>query len=124
MRMLNAFGAVLMWPISKWREVTLNVSKRTPLQKWSLVRDFCDFLLTILGVNVLNDCSRNWLTPLAGFCAIQFTAFLFYTAWYYWNENKINSIQPFSVTAMVIGVMYAISQPMPRHVGTSSFRFS
>lgn len=122
--MLNAFRAVLMWPISKWREVTLNVSKRTPLQKWCLVRDFCDSLVRILGVNVLNDCKRNWRTPLAGFCAIQYAIFTLYTAWFYWNENKITSIQPFSVTAMVIGVMYAISQPMSRHVGRSSFRFS
>lgn len=103
--MLQRVAQILALPGKTYRRMRKNVSKRTPHQKWKIVRDTCDYLLRLLGIHHLYDCKRNWRTPLCGLCAAQYTAFSLYTACYYWKENKISSIQPLTAMALVVPVI-------------------
>lgn len=93
------------WPLKKYREIKRHVSNLTPYKKWKLVAVAVDFILRLVGIHVMSDCKRNWRTLISVVLGVQFAAFLFYTVWYYWDESKITSIQPFSATAIAIPVI-------------------
>lgn len=102
---MGRIGKVLMWPREKFRATQQSVSDLTPYQKWNVVRRMCDFSLRLVGIHVVSDCEINWLTPVAGLCSLQYALLSIYTAWYYWNENRISSIQPQVIMAIMIPVM-------------------
>lgn len=91
---------VLTWPSGKLRGIKQHFSGLTPHQKWKSVIGSADFILKLLGINVLSDCKRNWRTPIAGICALQYKVLVLYTIWYYWDENKITSVQGLTMLSL------------------------
>lgn len=83
----------------------------TPYGKWRLVHDTVDFLLRLIGDHVVTDCKRNWLTPGVGLCVLQYSSLTLYTAIYYWDTNKVTSIQPLTIMAIVVPVEYNGYEP-------------
>lgn len=105
MESTNDVGNVFTWPGRKYRSMQRSYVILTPYGKWRLVRDTVDFLLRLVGDHVVSDCKRNWLTPLAGLCALQYSFLTLYTAIYYWDKNKVTSIQPLTIMAIMIPVV-------------------
>lgn len=95
---------MLIWPFEKLRGIKQHFSELSPQRKWKLIIIVTDTIMALVGVNLLSDCKRNWRTPIAGICALQYKSLALYTIWYYWNENKITSVQGLTMLSMDISV--------------------
>lgn len=116
LKMLNQIWQMLMRSRNKFRNIQRYFQNATPFWKFELVRIATNSILEFLGLNVLSDCKRNWRTPFAGLCAFQYACLTFFTARYYWNENKITSIQPFTIMAVMIPVIIIVIVLQPLHL--------
>lgn len=99
---------VFSWPSRKMQEMQKHFSNLTPYQHWKLVTRTVGFLLSLIGINIFSDCKRNWQTAIAGLCSVQYKTLATYTIWYYWNENKITSVQGLTVLTLDVAVMLAL----------------
>lgn len=88
----------------KINKVRKRIGASNPHQKWKLIHFCADKPLTLIGLNVLNDCTRNWRSPLGGIAAVGAFAIQAYSLWFYWHENKITALQSFAIFAMVAQV--------------------
>lgn len=85
-------------------------AKKTPYQKWKLIRDVVDTIASMVGVNVLSDCSRNLLTMLPPLACSMCAAIQIYSLWFYWQLNIISALQSLALSAVAIPVrIYAIT---------------
>lgn len=117
--MFDQIRQLLMKPRNKFRSIQQYLLVATPFEKFELVRNTTIFFAELLGVNVFSDCKRNWRTPIAGLCSLQFAGLLIFTAWYYWDENKITSIQPLAIVAIVIPVIlykHCVQSHQSKHI--------
>lgn len=69
---------------------------------------FMNMTLTPVGINVGTDCRVTLLSFLCGFGAIQHFLLTIYTAFYFWNINKIACIQPLT--------LFGISMPVSNEI--------
>lgn len=95
---------LLLWPRHQCRKIQLDFLNLTPYKKINVVLKMAKLVFGLAGLEVLRDCTRNWRTPFVGLGSGQYALLTFYTAWYYWDDNKITSIQPFSIMAIVVPV--------------------
>lgn len=95
----------LLWPRNKIREIRSRFDRATPYRKFEMIRIFADTLLRISGINILNDCTWRWRAFCNHFFGIQFICFALYTSYYYWNENMITAVQPYTLLALIIPVI-------------------
>lgn len=69
---------------------------------------FCIELIKIalnpLGIRVCQDCKVYWLSFACAFFGVQHLLLSFYTIYYYWDKNRISSIQPLAVMAVSVPV--------------------
>lgn len=61
---------------------------------------FMNAVLVPVGINTGTDCRVTLYSYLCLFCVIQHTLFCCYTAFFYWDTNKISAIQPFTVVGV------------------------
>lgn len=99
------FGA---YYLNKMREAHRKFLGLTPQKRWFSLFSVCRFVLNGIGIRVLDDCERNWLTPLGAFIGIEQALLTIYTMYYYWDVNKITAIQAISLEAIAIPVSMKI----------------
>lgn len=63
------------------------------------------FPLNLVGIRVLVDCRVTAYSFMAASFIVLHNILCFYTAYYYWNDNKVSSVQPFAVAAISIPVI-------------------
>lgn len=95
---------IILWPRAQFRELQSKFERKTPFQKFEVMRGATDTLLRLTGINLLSDCAWSWLVLSTIILTIQFFVFSFYTTYYYWNENKISAIQIYSILGLAIPV--------------------
>lgn len=86
------------------------VVKMTPYQKWKLIRDLVDILCNVMGIKVMSDCSRSWLTimpPVVGSTSIIIQV---YSLWFYWDLNMISALQPLALLALAVPVRITVNR--------------
>lgn len=96
--------ANVLWKV--FNEAHSSFKAATPFRKFEMLRNFTDSVLRTHGVHVLGECESTWRTAMAPIAVAQFLLFAFYTTYYYWNENKITAIQPYTVVAIVSVSIY------------------
>lgn len=57
-----------------------------------------------LGIRASTDCHVYWLSYVCAFFMTEHSLTSLYTVYYYWNINRISSIQPFTILAVSVPV--------------------
>lgn len=58
-----------------------------------------------IGINVTTNCRVTWTAYLCAITAFQQSLLGLYTAYYYWDTNKLSSMQPLAILAITIPVI-------------------
>lgn len=66
--------------------------------------EIVDRMGKIIGITLASDCRVTIYSYTTLYLAVQHNAFSVYTAWYFWNENRISSLQPFTLFAIAVPV--------------------
>lgn len=95
---------VFTWPSREYQKMRKCFFEMTPFQKWKLLLDTREFILKLLGINLGNEWEINWRTPIVGIVSAEYGLLTFYTAHFFWNDNKITAVQPFVIMGAMIPV--------------------
>lgn len=87
------------------RELRKRIDALTPYKKWELLYSSANSMMTVLGINTANDCTRNWRTPISMIVFFFLISCQLCTMWKYWQENKITAIEPLTVTPIMVQVI-------------------
>lgn len=101
---LQFVRGILNWPVKKYSNTHQNVKNLTPYKKWEIVWKLGKFATNVMGLHVLDNCERNWLTPIGPCLGAEQIILTLYTMWYYWSENKVTAIQPLTIMAIIVPV--------------------
>lgn len=71
-----------------------------PLKIAKLCVKICDGILRAIGINVASDCRVYWFSFSSAFLISQHIILTFYTIYYYWDKNKLSSLQPVAISAI------------------------
>lgn len=89
---------------NKIRKLRERVEVLTPYQKCKLVYSCVDTIFRWIGMNVTNDCTRNWRTLLPGIAVMLVPIIQINSLWFYWDKNKITAVGPLAILAMITQV--------------------
>lgn len=95
-----------MFVLQFFKDIRHTGNNGTPHQKWKLVFNFCETILSLIGINVMTDCTRSWRSSFTAITAAAYFSICYYTGWYYWNENKISAIQSFALLPIAVPVVH------------------
>lgn len=79
-------------------------SNLTPRELALLCIKITDKISKTYGNHIAGNCQFNLFSYFIFYLAIQHILCSIYTAYYYWNLNKISSLQPFTLFALVVPV--------------------
>lgn len=102
--MSQLIQSIFNWPGKKLTGFNRHLNALTPFKKCEIMYEIGRFLFNLIGLRILDDCVNNWLTPLSPLIGVEQVSLTLYTAWFYWDENKITAIQPLIVLAFVVPV--------------------
>lgn len=89
----------------------LNQNRRTPYQiSKNGLRILVTGFLDPLGMDCVNKCKIYWKTFIIAVFVLQHCIFTVYTAFYYWNINKLSVLQPMTVFAISMPVCILLKE--------------